>query len=298
MEIFGVHHPLVFTFGILGNIVSIFVYLAPLPTFIEICRKKSTLGFQSLPYVVALFSAMLWMYYALLKPDAILLISVNSFGCIVETIYIIIFLAYAPKKAKNHTAKLLASMNVGLFSVILLITQLLIKESFRVSVIGWICVAISVIVFAAPLSIVFHVVKTRSVEFMPFTLSFFLTLSAIMWFGYGLLKKDWCIALPNIFGFLLGLLQMLLYGIYRNAKEVVKEIKLPEHIISIVMLGTSEVHPVDAEMPSDDDNDGEEGEKHDQTDHNNHEKSVDLATHERSQANMQLDSSVLVMRAA
>ncbi|THG11221.1 hypothetical protein TEA_030204 [Camellia sinensis var. sinensis] len=197
------------------------------------------------------------MYYALLKPDAIPLISINSFGCIVETIYIIIFLAYASKKAKNDTAKLLASMNVGLFSVILLITQLLIKESFRVSVIGWICVAISVIVFAAPLSIV----------------------------------------LPNIFGFLLGLLQMLLYGIYRNAKEVVKEIKLPEHIISIVMLGTSEVHPVDAQMPSDDDNDGEEGEKHDQTDHN-HEKSVDLATHERSQPNMQLDSSVLVMCAA
>ncbi|KAF5952781.1 hypothetical protein HYC85_010725, partial [Camellia sinensis] len=281
------------------NIVSIFVYLAPLPTFIEICRKKSTLGFQSLPYVVALFSATLWMYYALLKPDAIPLISINSFGCIVETIYIIIFLAYASKKAKNHTAKLLASMNVGLFSVILLITQLLIKESFRVSVIGWICVAISVIVFAAPLSIVvrtrqhkimntllyvnFMLSKLGSVEFMPFTLSFFLTLSAIMWFGYGLLKKDWCIALPNIFGFLLGLLQMLLYGIYRNAKEVVKEIKLPEHIISIVMLGTSEVHPVDAQMPSDDDNDGEEGEKHDQTDHN-HEKSVDLATHERSQA--------------
>ena len=66
----------------------------------EICRKKSTLGFQSLPYVVALFSAMLWMYYAFLKTDAILLISVNSIGCFIETIYIAIYLAYASREAR------------------------------------------------------------------------------------------------------------------------------------------------------------------------------------------------------
>ncbi|XLR42310.1 hypothetical protein HN51_020501 [Arachis hypogaea] len=55
--------------------------------------------FQSLSYVVALFSAMFWIYYALVKKDVALLhIIVNSFGIVVETAYLAIFLFFAPKK--------------------------------------------------------------------------------------------------------------------------------------------------------------------------------------------------------
>jgi len=39
-----------------------------------------------------------------------------------------------------------------------------------------------------------RVIKTKSVEFMPLSLSFFLTLNAIMWFFYGLLLNDYYIA--------------------------------------------------------------------------------------------------------
>ncbi|PNX71737.1 bidirectional sugar transporter n3-like protein, partial [Trifolium pratense] len=86
-------------------------------------------------------------------------------------------------------------MNVGSFALILLVTNYAVHDSLlRVQVLGWICVSLSVSVFAAPLSIVAQVVRTKSVEFMPFNLSFTLTLSATMWFGYGLFLKDICIA--------------------------------------------------------------------------------------------------------
>ncbi|CAL8090856.1 unnamed protein product [Prunus armeniaca] len=240
-----------------GNVISFMVYLAPVPTFYGIYKKKSTQGFQSVPYLVALFSGMLWFYYALLKKNAMLLITINSFGTVIETIYIVMFIFYAPKDARKFTLKLFGFMNVGLFCSILVLSHFAVRSEYRVPVLGWINVAISVIVFAAPLSIVAQVIRTRSVEFMPFSLSFFLTLSAVMWFSYGLFLKDICIAIPNVLGFILGLLQMLLYAIYRNRKQVIiedDEKKIPaaaaadqhvKNVVGLTTLATSEVHPLD-----------------------------------------------------
>ncbi|KAJ9140128.1 hypothetical protein P3X46_030810 [Hevea brasiliensis] len=231
MAAFSTHNPFVFVFGILGNIISCVVFLAPVPTFLRVCKKKSTEGFESFPYVVALFSAMIWLYYASLKSDAFLLITINSFGCFIETIYITLFIAYAPKQARMFTLRMLLLLNFAGFCSILLLSHFLAKGSFRIKILGWVCVIFSVSVFAAPLSIMRVVIRTKSVEFMPFSLSFFLTLSAIMWFFYGILLKDLYIAIPNILGFIFGVLQMILYVIYKNFKTVMEQPKLPQENI-------------------------------------------------------------------
>uniref|UniRef100_A0ACD5ZEJ8 Uncharacterized protein n=1 Tax=Avena sativa TaxID=4498 RepID=A0ACD5ZEJ8_AVESA len=207
----SLEHPWAFAFGLLGNVISFASYLAPIPTFYRIYKSKSTEGFQSVPYVVALFSAMLWIYYALVKSNESLLITINAAGCVIETIYIVMYLAYAPRNAKVFTAKILILLNVGVFGLILLLTLLLVEGERRVVSLGWVCVGFSVSVFIAPLSIIGRVIRTRSVEYMPFSLSLSLTLSAVVWFLYGLLIKDKYVALPNILGFSFGLVQMGLY---------------------------------------------------------------------------------------
>ncbi|GMN56576.1 hypothetical protein TIFTF001_025687 [Ficus carica] len=236
------HHYLTLAFGLLGNIVSFMVFLAPIPTFHKIYKKKSAEGFQSLPYVVALLSCMLWIYYALLKKDALLLITINSVGCVIETIYLALFLFYAPKKARIQTVKLLLMLNVVGYGLMLVLTVLLAKGEKRLQAVGWICLVFNLSVFAAPLCIMRQVIRTKSVEFMPFPLSFFLTLGAVMWFFYGLLIKDYNIAFPNILGFIFGIAQMALYIVYKNAKKtILQEPKLQElsdHVIDVVKIST------------------------------------------------------------
>ncbi|KAG8388109.1 hypothetical protein BUALT_Bualt02G0091500 [Buddleja alternifolia] len=179
---------LAFAFGLLGNIISFMVLLAPLPTFHKIYKKRSTEGFQSIPYVVGLFSAMLWIYYAFLKPDTTLLITINSVGCFGHTAYICFYLFYAPKNAKVQTVKLLLLLNVIGFGLIILLTHFLANGSNRANIVGWICLVFSLCVFVAPL----------------------------------------CIVIPNVLGFIFGVLQMVLYVIYKNSKKVVPEKRLSE----------------------------------------------------------------------
>lgn len=233
MAIFPVQNPWLLAAGILGNLISFMVYLAPLPIFIRVCRKKTTEGFQSIPYLVALFSAMLWLFYAFYKSDVFLLITSNSVGCFIETVYIVIYLIYAPRHARVRTLKILFLLNTCASCLIFLLCHFLFKGTTRVKVVGWVCVAVSSCVYASPLSIMRRVIRTKSIQFMPFTLSFFLTLSAIAWFFYGMLMKDIFITLPNILGLIFGTLQMVLYVVYKYCKmgKVEDPEKLPVHIV-------------------------------------------------------------------
>ncbi|XP_021286168.1 bidirectional sugar transporter SWEET10-like [Herrania umbratica] len=258
----ALHLPWTFVFGVLGNVVSFLVSLAPLPTFYQIYTKRTSEGFQSIPYVVSLFSAMLWIYYALLKKDAVLLITINTFCCFIQTFYIVAYFYYAPKKEKVMTVKLILLFNIFGFGVIFLSTFFLQNPLTRLHVLGYICMAFALSVFVAPLCILRKVIKTKSVEYMPFTLSVFLTLGAVMWFFYGLLLKDMNIAVPNVLGFIFGILQMILYAIYKNhPKKMVEDPKLhqlSEHIVDVVKLGTmvcSEVNAV-APQPNETNNNG------------------------------------------
>ncbi|TYH80581.1 hypothetical protein ES332_D03G141900v1 [Gossypium tomentosum] len=242
----ALHVSWAFVFGILGNVVSFLVSLAPLPTFYQIYKKRTSEGYQSIPYVVSLFSAMLWIYYALLKKDAMLLITINTFCVFIQTFYIVVYFYYGPKKEKLVTLKLILLFNVFGFGAIFFSTFFLKNPLIRLQILGYICMGFALCVFVAPLGILRKVIKTKSVEYMPFTLSVFLTLGAVMWFFYGLLLKDMNIAVPNVLGFIFGILQMILYAIYKNyPKKMVEDPKLQlsaqQVVVDVVKLGLTTV---------------------------------------------------------
>ncbi|KAL6208483.1 hypothetical protein ACLB2K_019432 [Fragaria x ananassa] len=234
-------HLMASVFGILGTIVAFLVYLAPIPTFYRIFKTKSTQGFQSIPYSVALFSAMLTLYYGFLKTNALILIAINSIGCLIETVYLVMYMIYAPPKSRIFTAKLFLLFNVLAFGSILVGTSQIPNVHLRLKVVGWINLVFNVSVFAAPLSNMRLVIKTKSVEYMSFPLSLCLTLCAVMWFFYGLLIKDLFIAAPNILGFAFGVVQMIMFLVYKNNKKAV----LPEYSLNVTIPSTNRVASVE-----------------------------------------------------
>ncbi|KAJ0575481.1 putative SWEET sugar transporter [Helianthus annuus] len=210
---------LAFVFGLLGNIISFLVFLAPMPTFYKIYRKKSSEGYQAVPYMVALFSAALLLYYAVLKTNAYMIVSINCIGCFIEIAYLSVYIFYAPKNAKISTLTCISIFNVCGLGTVMLISLILVKGPKRVELVGWICAVINLAVFAAPLSIMRRVIRTKSVEYMPFMLSFSLTLCATAWFFYGFFVNDFYIAVPNVAGFLFGIVQMILYCVYKDSNK-------------------------------------------------------------------------------
>ncbi|CAN6810974.1 unnamed protein product [Brassica oleracea var. botrytis] len=187
--IYTVRAELVVYMIIAGNVISVLVFLSPVETFWKIVKRRSTEEYECLPYICTLMGSLLWTYYGILK-----------------------------------TVALVLALNV-IFPVIMIVGT---RTAFgyaktRSNSMGFICAALNIIMYGSPLSAIKTVVKTRSVKYMPFWLSFLLFLNGAIWAVYALLLHDVFLLVPNGMGFFLGTVQLLIYTFYRNAKPNIED---------------------------------------------------------------------------
>ncbi|ESQ55878.1 hypothetical protein EUTSA_v10026320mg [Eutrema salsugineum] len=160
-----------FYIGIIGNVISVLVFLSPVETFWKIVKRKSTEEYKSLPYICTLLGSSLWTYYGIVTPGEYLVSTVNGFGALVEIIYVSLFLFYAPRHLKFNTIVVVSLLNSrSAFK----------DEKTRSQSMGFICAGLNIVMYGSPLSAM----------------------------------------VPNGVGFVFGTMQLILYGIYRNAKPV------------------------------------------------------------------------------
>ncbi|XP_073135535.1 bidirectional sugar transporter SWEET1-like isoform X1 [Henckelia pumila] len=216
------HKALHLMFGVFGNVTGLFLFLSPLVTFKRIVAKRSTEQFSGVPYVLSLLNCLLAAWYGLpfISENNILLTAINGTGAVIESIYVLIFLVFAPKKEKANILGLLLCILV-VFSTVALISFFAFdhRPKTRKNLCGFVGTIFSIAMYASPLSVMRMVIKTKSVEYMPFLLSLFVFLSGTFWFIYALLGKDMFVTVPNGFGCLLGAMQLILYAIYCNKKD-------------------------------------------------------------------------------
>ncbi|KAJ6953115.1 nodulin MtN3 family protein [Populus alba x Populus x berolinensis] len=257
-----------FLFGISGNATALFLFLAPTITFRRIIRSKSTELFSGIPYVMTmlncllsawcgssrlfnyLFSLRIVLFYAsynsILVWDAfcvknnILVSTINGTGAAIEVIYVLTFIIYAPKKEKAKFIGLL-TLVLTTFAGVALVSLVVLQGKSREILCGFAAAIFSIIMYGSPLSIMRTVIKTKSVEYMPFFLSLFVFLCGTSWFVFGLLGGDLFVSVPNGVGGGLGALQLILYFIYRNNKGEAKKpgAALPVHSMQ---MGIAKLH--------------------------------------------------------
>ncbi|KAI4295189.1 hypothetical protein MLD38_040568 [Melastoma candidum] len=201
-------------FGLLGNITTGLVYLSPLKTFWRIVKRRSTEEFESIPYVFKLLNAYFWTYYGIVKPDSVVVATVNGFGVVLEISFVVIFLLYAPPRMRVRTAILAVTCDIVFPATAILVTQLKFDRAVQIYVAGLLSAAFSMVAYASPLSAMKTVITTKSVEYMPFLLSFILFVNGGVWTVYAILTKDYFIGIPNGTGFGLGTAQLILYAAY------------------------------------------------------------------------------------
>ncbi|GKU90567.1 hypothetical protein SLEP1_g4549 [Rubroshorea leprosula] len=213
-----------FIFGVFGYATGLFLFLSPTITFKRIIKSKSTEQFSGIPYVMTLLNCLLSAWYGLpfISKDNIPVTAINGTGAAIEAIYVLIFIIYAPKKEKAKISGLFAFILTA-FSAVVLVSILALHGSTRKLFCGLAATIFSILMYASPLSIMWMVIKTKSVEYMPFFLSLFVFLCGTSWFVFGLLGHDPFVAIPNGVGCGLGAVQLILYFIYHNNKDEPKK---------------------------------------------------------------------------
>ncbi|KAG6591774.1 Bidirectional sugar transporter SWEET2 [Cucurbita argyrosperma subsp. argyrosperma] len=211
--------------GVAGHIFAFGLFLSPLDTFRRVIRNKTTEQFSGLPYIYALLNCLICLWYGtpLVSPRNTMVMTVNSIGAVFQLAYIILFITYAEKGKKIKMLGLLLA--VFAFFVLIVTGSLQIPDlPLRRNVVGILSCASLVSMFASPLFIINLVIRTKSVEFMPFYLSLSTFLMSVSFFLYGLFNYDLFVYAPNGIGALLGIVQLVLYFYYsRVAKEEARE---------------------------------------------------------------------------
>ncbi|KAH0450498.1 hypothetical protein IEQ34_021190 [Dendrobium chrysotoxum] len=229
--------------GIAGNVISLGLFLSPLPIFIRIWKKKSVEEFSVIPYAATLLNCMLWVVFGLpiVHPNSTLVLTINSVGTFIELCYVALYLFFSSGEKRVKALLLLLGDMVFVAIVLVVILTCFHTHDRRSLIVGILCVIFCIMMYLAPLSVMKMVIQTKSVEYMPLSLSVASFFNGLCWTAYALIRFDIYITtfitnviinyeysvIPNSIGLLFSITQLVLHTIYyKSTKRQIAEKKM------------------------------------------------------------------------
>ncbi|KAM0903375.1 hypothetical protein ACQ4PT_018626 [Festuca glaucescens] len=214
------------TTGIIGCVVSLLLFAAPILTFKRVITKGSVEQYSCIPYILTLFSNLMYTWYGLPVVSSgwenWALSGISSLGALFESIFIIIYTWFAPRGKKKLVMMMVSPILIIFGTAVFLSSFSVHTHEMRKVFVGSIVMVASVLMYGSPLVAVKQVMRTKRVKFMPFYLSLFSFLTSLLWMLYGILGRDPFLTAPSAIGCLMGILQLVVYCIYSKCKEAPK----------------------------------------------------------------------------
>ncbi|MCL7021606.1 hypothetical protein MKW94_020930 [Papaver nudicaule] len=205
--------------GIIGNVISLTLFLSPIPTFYSIHKKDAVeADISPYPYLMAVFNCASWVCYGLVKPNSLLFVTMNGIGLAIEFIYVALYLFYASKE------QTLCALKNTIFAFALYLVELLFMTAIYldsmpwrdagIASLGFVCVNGNFSRILPYTDMLLKVRQTKSLEHISFWLSLFGFLNAACWLTYGLLRLDTYILTMSIMNCAFGVVQLSVYAYY------------------------------------------------------------------------------------
>ncbi|RWV80754.1 hypothetical protein GW17_00057921 [Ensete ventricosum] len=155
------------------------------------------------------------------SPNNLLVSTINGAGSVIEAVYVLIFLVYAPKKERARVAAMFTFV-LSVFAVISLVSVLALHGHRRKLFCGFAAAIFSICMYASPLSIMrgVHAVSAVLVRVLvrDIMVRLWLTGTRMIDTSWNVDEDGgwWMMQVPNGCGSALGAMQLILYTIYRN----------------------------------------------------------------------------------
>ncbi|CAK0856008.1 unnamed protein product [Prorocentrum cordatum] len=206
-------------------LTALILLLSPMVEVVPRIRRQQNVGrLPMLPYTAMTCGGIFWSVYAVIKGiTPVLIVNTVQWGLpiILGTYYCWVFGRYCPEAADWLPWTLKAHLRALALAPVACATVLA-ACSRRVLLLLGLCGNLAnILMFAGPLAAVGTVIRERSTRALPLGFTCVVVVNGGLWTAYAaLLLGDYMVLVPNLIGFLLGLVQLSLflrYGVDRGA---------------------------------------------------------------------------------
>jgi solute carrier family 50 protein (sugar transporter) len=224
-------------FSILTVVTSIILRVSPFPDYYHIIKHKTPGEVQLLPVVALFVNGATQVMYACVIDDYVPLFVTNVFGVCTAIGFVIIFHTYAPDRIYVYKM-----CGYGLVIVVIILLYTILTSTgvtgqtngSESTVLGWLMVFTTVAQFGSPLATMKRVIMTKSNASLPFFMCCMNVVNCACWIGYSSLQWNAFIWGPSLAGAIMGVVQVVLWVVYRQPNAAKTEVTSDEQINGMV----------------------------------------------------------------